>query len=185
MKSPWPVSRPTEERSPFWWLRWVPTVVVSAVVLYILYVIGSVAVVPVLASIALAYLLNPIVYQGEKRGLSRTLSAIIAILLVTLALSAFLAYVIPDLWAQGSAAGQKIASNFTPENAARQRQALKRYSPALEKVAGDRIEKFLSDPVSIVNEATTTTTTVTTDGTPVSTGTTSVVYTTLISSLDL
>jgi hypothetical protein len=71
-KNAWFNKKPPEERSPFWWLRWVPTVVVSVAVLYFLYVVGSVAIVPVLASFALAYLFNPIVYQAEKRGLSRT-----------------------------------------------------------------------------------------------------------------
>ncbi len=107
---------------------------------------------PVLASFALAYLLNPIVYQAEKRGLSRTVSAVVAILLVSLVITAFMAYVVPDLWSESSKAGAKIADNFTPENAARQRAFLKRYSPALEKVAGEKIEKFLSEPVSFYNE---------------------------------
>jgi predicted PurR-regulated permease PerM len=160
MKTPWFKINPPEDRSPFWWFRWVPTVVVSVIVLYFLYVVGSVALVPVLASFALAYLLNPIVYEGEKRGLSRTVSAIVAILLVTLVITAFLAYVIPDLWAETSKAGAKISENFTPENAARQREFLRRYSPALEKVAGDKIEKFLSEPLAFYNENVSTATTV-------------------------
>lgn len=180
----WFNSKPLEERTPFWWLRWVPTVVISVLIIYFLYVVGSVAVVPVLASIALAYLLNPIVYQGEKRGLSRPVAAIAAILLVTLVTTAFLAYVVPELWAESSKAGSKIAANFTPENAARQRAVLKRFSPALERVAGDRIEKFLSDPVAVIDSAAATTTT-TPDGKEVTTGGQSVILTTLISSLDL
>ncbi len=151
---------PPEEQSPFWWFRWVPTIVFSTLILYLLYVIGSVAIVPVLASFALAYLLNPIVYQAEKRGLSRTVSAIVAILLVTLVITAFLAYVIPDLWSETSKAGAKISENLTPENAARQRVFLKRYSPALEKAAGDKIEKFLSEPLAFYNENVATATTV-------------------------
>ncbi len=150
MKNPWFKSESLEERPPFWWLRWVPTVVVSALILYFLYIIGSVAVVTVLVSFALAYLLNPIVYQGEKRGLSRTVSAITAILLVALAITAFLAYVVPDLWTESTKAGEKIARSFTPENAARQRAALKRFSPALDRAAGDKIENFLSDPSAFV-----------------------------------
>lgn len=188
MNRDWNTMAEPEIRPPFWWLRWVPTAVVSVVVLYFLYVAGSVAIVPVLASVALAYLLNPLVYRGEKLGLSRPISAIAAILLVSVAMTAFMAYVIPELWAQGSSAGQKIAASFTPENAARQRAALKRYSPALEKVAGDRIEKFLSDPLSLANEAAATTTTVTApDGTTqVSTASgPSVVISTLVYSLDL
>lgn len=188
MKNPWVKSTPPEERSPFWWLRWVPTVVISALVLYFLYVVGSVAIVPMLVSFALAYLLNPIVSQGEKRGLSRTMSSIVAILLVTLVITAFMAYVVPDLWAESTKAGSKISENFTPENAVRQRAYLKRYSPALEKVAGDKIEKFLSDPTAFYNEnmTTETTTKVDEDGKLTTTsGSGSVILSTIVSSLDL
>ena len=164
-----------------------PTIVVSALILYFLYVVGSVAIVPVLASFALAYLLNPIVYQAEKRGLSRTVSAVVAILLVTLVITAFMAYVVPDLWAESSKAGAKIADNFTPENAARQRAFLRRYSPPLEKVAGDKIEKFLSDPITFYNEnVSTTTTTVDEEGNVKVNGSGgSAVLSVLISSFDL
>lgn len=173
-----------EERSPFWWLRWVPTVVISALVLYFIYVVGSVAIVPVLASIALAYLLNPLVRYGEARGLSRSVSAIAAILLVGVVITAFLAYVVPDLWSEGSKAGSKIAESFTPENAARQRALLKRFSPALERAAGERIEKFLSDPFGTVDEVASTQVT-TPEGAQVTTRGGSVILSTIISSLDL
>jgi predicted PurR-regulated permease PerM len=190
MKTAWFNSKPPEERSPFWWLRWVPTVVVSALILYFLYIFGRVAIVPVLVSFALAYLLNPIVYQGEKRGLSRTWSSIGAILLITLAITAFMAYVVPDLWAESTKAGSKIADNFTPENAAQQRAYLRRYSPALERVAGDKIEKFLSDPAAFYNEnmATAPTATVDENGnltTKAASGGGSAILSTLVSSLDL
>jgi predicted PurR-regulated permease PerM len=187
-ESQWFKSKPPEERSPFWWLRWVPTVVVSALVLYFLYVVGSVAIIPVLASFALAYLLNPVVYQFEKRGISRSVSAIASIVLVSLAIGAFMAYVVPDLWAESSKAGQQIAQSFTPENAARQREFLRRYSPALERVAGNKIEQFLSDPVAFYNEnMTTTSTTVDEEGNvvKVTNGGGSAVLETIISSLDL
>ncbi len=170
MKTPWLKLNPPEDRSPIWWFRWVPTIVVSVLVLYFLYIVGSVAVIPILASFALAYLLNPIVYQAEKRGLSRTVSAIVAILLVTLVITAFMAYVIPDLWAETSKAGAKISENFTPENAKRQRDFLRRYSPALEKVAGDKIEKFLSAPLTFYNENVSTATTVDETGSVKATG---------------
>jgi predicted PurR-regulated permease PerM len=189
MKNQWFTLKPPQETSPFWWLRWVPTVVVSALILYFLFVVGSVAIVPVLASFALAYLLNPIVYAGEKRGLSRPVAAIGAILIVSLAIGAFLAYVLPDLWSESSKAGQKIADSFTPENAKRQREFLRRYSPALERVAGERIEKFLSDPVAFYNETVAAPATATVDETgkvvAVSNGGGSVIISTVISSLDL
>lgn len=173
------------ETLPFWWLRWVPTVVVSAIVLYIFYVVGRVVIVPVLASFALAYLLNPLVYRGERLGLSRVVASIAAILLVSMVIGAFLAYVVPDMWAESSKAGTKISESFTPENAARQRAFLRRFSPALEKVAGDKIETFLADPGKFYNENLSTTTTVDEDGKTVVANTSSVVLMWLVSSLDL
>lgn len=175
------------EKPPFWWLRWVPTMVFSVLILYFLYVVGSVAIVPVLASFALAYLLNPIVLQGEKYGLSRTISAVVSILIITLVIGGFLAYVLPDLWAEGGKASANIAEKFTPENAEQQRGFLRRYSPALDRVAGDKIEQFLSDPAAFYNEnLTTATTTIDETGTIKQTsGGSSVLWTTLSSSLDL
>jgi predicted PurR-regulated permease PerM len=180
--------RPAEERSPFWWFRWVPTVVLSIIVVYALYVIGSVVIVPVLASVALAYLLNPIVVRFQGWGLSRAAASLVAIIVVSLAIAAFFSYVVPDLWAQSSRAGQQIADSFTPENAARQRMWLRRFSPALERVAGDKVEEFLSDPVEFydTNVAAPTAATIDEEGkiTPGrSSG--SVVFSTIISSLDL
>ena len=165
-----------------------PTVVVSALVLYALYVVGSVVIIPVLASIALAYLLNPMVLQLERRGLSRSVSAAVSIIVVGLAIAAFFSYVLPDLWSQSSRAGQKLAESFTPENAARQRQWLARVSPALERVAGDKIEQFLSDPIAFYDEnvAEPTAATIDEEGKirPGRTGG-AVVLSTIISSLDL
>ncbi|HEY8563452.1 MAG TPA: AI-2E family transporter [Pyrinomonadaceae bacterium] len=184
-KDSWFSFKPPEETSPFWWLRWVPTVVVSVLILYFVYVVGKVVIVPVLASFALAYLLNPLVYRGERLGLSRAVASIGAILVVGLTISAFLAYVVPDMWAESSKAGKAISENFTPENAKRQREFLRRFSPALERVAGDKIEKFLADPGGFYSENLSTTTTVGDDGKVVVQGTGSVILLWLISSLDL
>lgn len=181
----WFSIKPPEERSPFWWLRWVPTVVVAGIVLYFLFVVGKVVIIPVLASFALAYLLNPLVYRGEQLGLSRMVSSVAAIVLVSLVIGAFLAYVVPDMWAESSKAGKQLAQNFTPENAARQRVYLRRFSPALEKVAGDKIETFLADPGKFYNENLSTTETVDDDGKKVVANTGSVVFFWFVSSLDL
>ncbi len=165
-----------------------PTVVVSAIILYLLYRVGTVVIVPILASVALAYLLNPIVKKLEEVGLTRTIASIVSIVGVFLAIAAFFSYVVPDLWAQSSRAGQKIAESFTPENAARQRQWVRRISPALERVAGDKIEQFLSDPIVFYEEnvAEPTTATIDEEGKiRTSPGNGSVILSTIISSLDL
>ncbi|HKP87610.1 MAG TPA: AI-2E family transporter [Blastocatellia bacterium] len=143
-----PQTRP--ERAPFWWLRWVPAVVFTILILDLLYILGSVAIVPVLASFAFAYILNPFVSYLKKRGLSRALAAFAALLMVTLTVVGFLTFVIPDLWEQSIIAGQKVMSYMTPENAHRQRAALRRYSPALDRIAGAKLEQFISDPTAVI-----------------------------------
>ena len=149
---PAPVSQP---QSPFWWLRWLPALACAVVILYFLYVVGSVAMIPLLASFALAYLLNPIVLALEKRGLSRAVSAILTLLSVILVIAAFLTFVIPDLITRGADAGQKLSRYFTPENAARQRRYIRRYSPILDRIAGDRVEEVLRDPAAAIGSPST------------------------------
>jgi predicted PurR-regulated permease PerM len=144
-----------EPRSPFWWLRWVPAIVFIVILLNLVYVVGRLVLVPVLASFALAYLLHPIVYRMERRGLSRPLAALAALLIVTLAAVGLLIFIIPGLWEQSIAVGQNLMVYFTSENAARQRAALRRYSLVLDRIAGERIEHFIRDPSSVVGSAST------------------------------
>ena len=118
------------------------------------FVIARVAIVPVLASLGLAYLLNPIVQKIEKRGPSRTTSSLAAIALVGFITVGFLSYVVPELWVETSKAVTKLSESFTPQNAKRQRALLKRYSPPLERLAGDHIEEFLSDPTTAIGNMT-------------------------------
>jgi predicted PurR-regulated permease PerM len=145
-----PVPELREQRSPFWWFRWVPAVVAIILFLDLLYVVGSLALVPVLASFALAYLIYPIVYQMEKRGLSRPVAALAALLILTLVAAGFLFFIIPGLWEQSSVVGSNLMAYFTTENALRQRDALQRYAPGLDRVAGDRIEQFIRDPSGVL-----------------------------------
>ena len=142
-----------EHRSPFWWLRWVPGIVFIVILLELVYVVGRLALVPVLAAFALAYLLHPIVSHMERRGLSRPLAALAALLMVTLAAVGLLIFIIPGLWEQSIAVGHNLVAYFTSENAARQRAALRRYSPALDRLAGERIEHFIREPSSLVGSA--------------------------------
>jgi predicted PurR-regulated permease PerM len=144
-----------EPRSPLWWFRWVPAVVVLVLLLELLYEVGRLALVPVLASFALAYLVYPIVYQIEKRGLSRPVAALAALLMVALVAAGLLFFIIPGLWEQSSVVGTNLMAYFTPENALRQRAALQWYAPRLDRVAGDRIEQFIRDPSGVLGSPST------------------------------
>ena len=136
-----------EPRPPFWWLRWVPTIVLLFLLLKFLYVFFSLALIPILASFALAYMLNPLVMALAKGGFSRPLATICTLLLVMLATLALLKFVIPDLMEQGMAVSQKLLLAFTPENAEQQRLLLRQYSPVLDRLIGGRIEQLLRNPV--------------------------------------
>src|SRR5204863_8981957 len=57
--------------SPIEWLRWVPAIVLSLLVVSLLLIGGSVIFLPFLCSLALAYLLAPFVRWFEQRGWSR------------------------------------------------------------------------------------------------------------------
>jgi predicted PurR-regulated permease PerM len=144
-----------EQRSPLWWFRWVPAVVATVLLLGLLYVVGSLAIVPVLASFALAYLVNPLVDQIEKRGLSRPVAALAALLIVTLVAAGFLFFIIPRLWEQFIAVGTSLMAYFTTENGLRQRALLQWYSPGLDRVAGDQIERFIRDPSGVLGSPST------------------------------
>jgi predicted PurR-regulated permease PerM len=144
----------TKAESPFWWVGWVPAAICGLLLLYLLYVVGRIALVPLLASVALAYLLNPLVQLLEKLGLSRPVAALLTVVAVILAIAIFLTFVIPDLWEHGTISGQKLTSYFTAENATRQRLFVRRVSPLLDRVAGGRIEQFLRDPVAAIGSPT-------------------------------
>lgn len=88
-----PTARPTtfriEERTPLWWLRWVPAALLVVVILYLVYIVGRVAIIPVLASFGIAYVLNPIVEAFQKRGFSRALASLTALVIVAAAIVLF------------------------------------------------------------------------------------------------
>ena len=84
------------------------------VLFFIFFIFSDVAIVPVLASFAVAYLLNPIVHMSRSSGISRTMSAIDGYFAGDSGYHGFLAYVVPDLWSESTKAGSRIAENFTP-----------------------------------------------------------------------
>jgi predicted PurR-regulated permease PerM len=115
-----------------------------------MYVIGRVAVVPVLASAALAYVLNPVVEIFERRGFSRLWAALLALLLVSSLVVTFLWFVVPDLWDQSVKASESIMRAFTEQNAIAARAYIAKISPLLDRIIGYRIYRFLRTPNSLI-----------------------------------
>ena len=115
-----------------------------------MYVVGRVAIVPVLASLALAYVLNPIVESFEARGFSRIMSSVIALLLVGSGITLFVWFVIPDLLTQAVKASDAILASFTEKNAIELRVRIREISPLVDRVVGYRIYRFVRNPNSLI-----------------------------------
>lgn len=145
-----PVTVKVEERPPFWWLRWVPVFLLTFVILYLGYVVGRVAIVPVLASFALAYILNPIVEAIEKRGLSRLIAAILAVCFVALLVVLFAYFIVPDLWEQSVGATDTILRNLNEQNAVKVRAEIRKVSPLLDRAFGYRVYQFVRNPNRLI-----------------------------------
>jgi predicted PurR-regulated permease PerM len=128
----------------------VPTALLVAVLTYLFYIIGRVAIVPVLASLALAYVLNPVVEVFERRGFSRIISASLALLLVTACVLLFIWFVIPDLWNQTAAAGDTVLKAFTEKNAEQVRAKIHEISPLADRIIGYRVYNFIRNPNSVI-----------------------------------
>jgi predicted PurR-regulated permease PerM len=148
--TPKPVTLQVEERPPFWWLRWVPAFLLAIGILYFIYVVGRVAIVPVLASFALAYILNPIADKFESRGFSRLVAALLALILVSILVASFLWFVVPDLWEQSAGITTAILKTFTEKNAIAVRSEIREFSPMLDQAIGYRVYRFLRNPDSLI-----------------------------------
>lgn len=144
---------PATHHNPLWWMRWVPAVALVLFLGWLLYVFGRVALVPLLASFAIAYLLNPIVCRLEARGLGRSLAALLAMLVVGGAFVALVAFVIPGLWRETMTAGQQVAETFSSENVSHLRERLAALSPAADRLVGARLEVIARDPASLMGGA--------------------------------
>ena len=86
--------------APIEWMRWVPAALLAIAFLVFAVISGRIILVPILISVALAYLLAPVVGWFERRGWSRSSSALLAITAVSLAAVLILIFVLPGLWKQ-------------------------------------------------------------------------------------
>lgn len=139
-----------DQRPPFWWLRYVPTFLLALVVLYLLYIVGRVAIIPVLASFGIAYVLNPMVEGIQKRGFSRSVAAFLAIAIVTTGTAGFLWFVVPDLWEEAMKAGDIVFRNFNEKTAQNVRAEIRKISPFLDRIVGYRLYTFLRNPNTVI-----------------------------------
>lgn len=140
-----------EPKPPYWWFRWIPAFLLAVIAGYLLYIVGRIAILPVLTSFALAYILNPFAERIQSLGVSRSIAVLIALTAVALGVGGFLWFVIPDLWAHSAKASDIIMQQFSEKNALQVRTAIREFSPMLDRMVGYTIYKFLRDPNTVIN----------------------------------
>ena len=90
-----------QERSgPLEWMRWIPAVLLALLVGAALYISGRVILIPLLCSLALAYLLEPSVEWFERRGWSRSTSVLLTLTGAALVTVLILIFLLPGIWEQ-------------------------------------------------------------------------------------
>ncbi len=89
-----------EERGPIEWMRWVPAIILAIIFLIAIFIGIRIILVPLLCSLALAYLLAPVVNWFERRGWSRISSALLGMTAATVILVLILIFIVPGVWAQ-------------------------------------------------------------------------------------
>jgi predicted PurR-regulated permease PerM len=98
-----PVNSPNtgiEERGPIEWMRWIPAIILAVVFLIAFFISIRIILVPLLCSLALAYLLAPMVNWFEGRGWSRISSVLLGMTSATVILVLVLIFIVPGVWGQ-------------------------------------------------------------------------------------
>src|SRR5262245_21507045 len=81
-------------------MRWIPFALLILVFCAAVFIGARIIVVPMLCSLALAYLLAPIVAWFERRGWARSSSVLLTISAATMVLILILIFILPGFWGQ-------------------------------------------------------------------------------------
>jgi predicted PurR-regulated permease PerM len=91
---------PLHARNPLEWMRWIPLALLALVFFVAAFIGARIILVPMLCSLALAYLLAPVVAWFERRGWSRSSSVLLTISGAAVALALILIFILPGFWGQ-------------------------------------------------------------------------------------
>lgn len=133
----------TDRLTPIEWMRWIPAALLAIVFLLFVFVSGRIVLVPMLISIAMAYMLAPVVRWFERRGWSRSSSTLLGITTASLMVVLALIFVIPSVWKQLNQSYGQVQA-LVQDNA-RQTQLLERVkqiNPQLSDLVKEEIQKY-------------------------------------------
>jgi predicted PurR-regulated permease PerM len=91
---------PRYARNPIEWMRWVPFALLALAFCVAVIIGARIILIPMLCSLALAYLLAPVVAWFERRGWSRSSSVLLTISGATMVLVLILIFILPGFWGQ-------------------------------------------------------------------------------------
>jgi predicted PurR-regulated permease PerM len=94
------LSTKIEEPGPIEWMRWIPAIILAVLFLVAIFISIRIILVPLLCSLALAYLLAPVVNWFERRGWSRISSVLLGMTAATVILVLVLIFIVPGVWGQ-------------------------------------------------------------------------------------
>ncbi|MDX2040252.1 MAG: AI-2E family transporter [Acidobacteriota bacterium] len=128
--------------TPIEWMRWIPAALLAIAFLVFVVVSGRIVLVPMLISVALAYLLAPIVRWFERRGWSRSYSTLLGITAATLLVVLVLIFVIPSVWNQlNKSYGQAQALLQDNDRLEQLLTRIKQINPQLSDLVKEQIQK--------------------------------------------
>ncbi len=87
-------------RNPLDWMRWIPALVLVIIVTAALFIGSQVILLPLLSSLALAYMLEPVVEWFERRGSSRSTAVLLTLTVASLTAILVLLFLLPSVWDQ-------------------------------------------------------------------------------------
>lgn len=123
-------------------MRWVPAALLTMAFLGFVFVSGRIVLVPMLISIALAYLLAPVVRWFERRGWSRSSSTLLGITAASLLVVLVLIFVIPSVWNQlNQSYGQAQALLQNNERLGQLLTRIEQINPQLSDLVKEQVQK--------------------------------------------
>ena len=99
---------PARARNPLDWMRWIPALLLALLVVAALFISSQVILIPLLAPLALAYMLEPLVEWFEQRGWSRSASVLLTLTAASLVAILVLLFVLPGIWNQLTRSYEKL-----------------------------------------------------------------------------
>lgn len=87
-------------RLPFWWVRWVPVALLVVGLIAVTVAIGGNVLVPLLVSVALALMLEPLADWFQRRGHSRSVAVLLTLASALLMVVVLLIFLLPGIYHQ-------------------------------------------------------------------------------------